>query len=106
LASSLSSSLGSDWKDVAAVLVAFEAINSCQLTIRVMAGDRKGLADLMMEVVATTRPDENGGVTPLGSMSVSCWAMNLRNLEAALIQLLYRLDSQLASGEFARVLKL
>ena len=98
-------SLGSDWRDVAAVLIAFEAINNCHLEIRLMAGDRKGLADLKMVLSATERTAVDGVAPLLGSVSATCWAMNLRNLEAAVIQLLYQLDSQLASGEFARVLK-
>lgn len=100
-----SSPIGSDWRDVAALIVAFEAINQVRIGIRIAGRDRRGSADLYVTVVADAREPAYGEVKCLGSVSSSCYSMNLRNLEDVVMQLLYRLDAQLASGEFARVLK-
>ena len=85
-------------------LVAFEAINSVRLEIRLSVEDRKGAADVCATVVAHSRKVEIGEAPPLGSVSADLTTMNRKTLEDALIQLLYRLDGQLASGEFASVL--
>jgi hypothetical protein len=85
-------------------MVAFEAINNVRLVLRMTTGDHKGAADLVMTVTALPRNEPDGGQLSLGSASATCSGINLRTLEGALIQLMYRLDSKLAEGAFAKTL--
>jgi len=95
---------GGDWTDVAANLIAFEAINNVRLEIRMATGDHKGAADLLLTALAFPRVTEQPAVPPLGSASATCSGTNRKSLEGALIQLLYQLDAKLASGVFAEIL--
>jgi len=104
LASSRPSSVGGDWTDVAGTVAAFQAINSVRLEVRMSAADHHGRADLAITVIAHSLDGQIGDRPPLASASVTCWGMNRRTLEDVLILALYKLDAQLASGEFARTL--
>ena len=101
LASSRFSSNTVDAKDVAFSLVAFEAINSCRIEFRMSTTDRGGRADVQLTAIANPLVGEVGEVTPLASVSKSFSAMRLTSLDAAVFQLLYALDFQLAEQEFA-----
>jgi hypothetical protein len=104
LAVSRPSSIGGDWQDVAAVIVAFQAINSVQLEMRLTGASDHGRADILMTLVATELPDGESEAKTLDSVSVRCSAMNRKTLEDALIQALYSLDFKLGSGEFRKIL--
>jgi hypothetical protein len=90
--------------DVAANIVAFEAINKVRLELRLSVVDRRGQADVVVVALAHSRETEIGEVPPLASVNVSCLGTRLRTMEACLIHALYQLDSKLAAGEFASTL--
>lgn len=104
MASSRHYSNGADWTDVAAHLIAFRAINTMEVEIRMAAVDSGGLADLQITLVATEPKIEGQEVKSLGSVNVRCSATNRRTIEDALIQALYMLDGQCARGEMAGTL--
>jgi hypothetical protein len=105
LALSRGSSNSADWADVAATMVAFEAINNVRLEVRMATADHRGTVDIALTVVAVERSAEDREVRTLASANVRCSAMNLKSLEAALIHALYILDGRLAEGSFAETLK-
>jgi hypothetical protein len=100
LASSRLSSNSPDWMDVAANLVAFQALSSCRLEIRMTAADDHGKADIRITILAHELKAEIGDQPPLASVSVTCSATRMTSLEAALIHALYQLDGQLGRLEF------
>lgn len=93
---------GADWKDVAAHLVAFRAINNMDLEIRLTPASTRGVADIQLCLVATEPKVEGQEVRSLGSVNVTCSSTMKRTLEDALIQALFLLDGKLASGEMAK----
>ena len=86
-------------------LLAFESINNLQIEIRLSREEEGEKSEMLCVVVAHPRGQPIGEVPPLASVSVKCSALNLRTLESAVIHALYLLDSKLAWGEFAAVLK-
>ena len=102
LATSRRYSNGADWRDVAAHLVAFRAINSMDLEIRLTPASTRGEADIQLTIVATEPKLEGQEVKSLGSVSVTCSSTMKRTLEDALIQALYLLDGKLAAGEMQK----
>lgn len=90
--------------DIAAHLVAFQAINRVKVVLRMEAGDWKGCADVGVTAVAYCLPADSPDLAPLASVRLNLLATNLRQMDAAVIHLLYMLDAQLASGEYAKVL--
>jgi hypothetical protein len=105
LASSRISSNAPDWQDVAANLIAFEAMNNVRLEMRVSTADDHGLADLLVTVAAHERTVEIGDQPSLGSVSVKCSGTRLKSLEACTIHALYLLDSKLARLELEGSIK-
>lgn len=102
LAQSRFSSNTVDSKDVAFSLVAFEAINSCRIEFRMSTVDRGGRADVQLTILAHPLGVAIGEAPSLGSVSQSFLGMRLTSLDAAVFQLLYALDFQLAEREFDR----
>jgi len=89
----------SDEVDLPFLMVAFEAMNNVRLVLTVMAVDTGGTADLRLTMVALPRMVADVGVKPLASVSKLFSAMNLKTVHAALIQLMYAVDFQLAEKE-------
>jgi len=92
-----------DWVDVATLLSAFEAINNVHVLLTVStAAQSRGVS---LGLLAQAYEGEIGSPEArcLASSSATCSATGLRSLDAALIHLLYALDAQLASREFASV---
>jgi hypothetical protein len=87
------------------VMLAFEVMNSCQLEVRIRRIEDGEQSDLSLALVATARGSEIGEVPPLASVNVTCSAMNLRTLDAAVLAALYRLDFAIAQNEFDAVAK-
>lgn len=100
LAQSRFSSNTVDAKDVAFSLVAFEAINSCRIEFRMSTSDRGGRSDVQLTAIAHPLEEAIGVATPLASVNRSFSGMRLTSLDAAVFQLLYALDFQLAEREF------
>lgn len=86
-------------RDVANNLIYWEKENRCSVSIRICSSRRQGSPDLMLTAAADETDPEDGVQRCLGSVSATCSAMNVVTLEAAVIQLLYRLDGQLANVE-------
>lgn len=103
MAQSRISSNSADVVDVTMVMLAFEVMNSCRLEVRIGRVDDGAASDLMIAVLAHPKGVEIGDQPPLASVNVSCSALNLRTLDAAVLAALYRLDFQLASNEFESV---
>jgi hypothetical protein len=100
LASSRLSSNYPGGQDVVMNLEAFEAINTVTIEIRMRSSLRGGLADIVMTALAHPSAELIGEVPPLASVSRSYLGMQVKTLDAAVFQLLYALDAQLALREF------
>jgi len=105
LASSRGSSNGPDVRDVAAIMLAFEHINSCRLSLRVgIAGDARHLG-LRFELEAWPKETESGEVKPLASAKSLTGYKDRRTVEVVITQLMYSLDAQMAEEEFEKAAK-
>lgn len=93
---------GVDLVDIAAVLAAFEAINSVRLSIRLGLVKEETRDTLYATLEAFEGTHESGEVITLASVRLRLGFPSPQTMEAAILQGLYRLDADLASGEFAR----
>lgn len=89
-------------KELAYLLVAFEELNSCTLSISCVATKRERSVDLLMTLSATTNHPVLVERVPLASVGYTLSQLNCKTIEAATISLLYKLDSQLARLEMGR----
>jgi len=105
LAASRETSNGPDVRDVTAIMLAFEHINSCRLDLRMgIAGDQKHLS-MRFELTAWPRDPESGEVTPLASAKSLTGYKDRRSVEVVITQLMYALDAQMAEEEFEKAAK-
>lgn len=95
-------SAGADLVDVAAVLAAFEAINSVRLSIRLGLVKEEKRDTLYATLEAFEGVEESGEVKVLASARLRLGFPSPQTMEAAILQGLYKLDADLAAGEFAR----
>jgi len=103
LAQSRLSSNSYDWRDVAAILGAFEGMNECRIMVELTAVNHHGQPDILMSFEARETVERDGDLLLLASVSLRCSDTNRRSLDAAVSQGLYALDAKLASGEFEKV---
>lgn len=87
------------------VILAFEAINNCRLSIRIGRVDLGRESVLAFNAEAWPTDQESGEAKPLGSVQWVTGSTERRTMDALILQLLYRLDAELAVGEFKRAIK-
>jgi len=85
--------------DVIDLLSAFEKHNQVRLEMRLSVEWKESVPDLAITTIAHPKEGEIGEVTPLGSVSVRCSAMNLKTVMGVLTHAMYTLDFQLACNE-------
>lgn len=93
----------SELKDVVDMLHGFEQHNKCRLEIRLQPTNEGRSPDLRLWLTAWPLGAEVPDLPSLGSVSVTCLAMNLRHWNAVLIHAMYALDFQLAVNELVAV---
>jgi hypothetical protein len=101
LASNRDSSNAADVVDLAAVMAAFQGINRCRIVVTLTVEEKGPSSDIRAGAVALRDDPDGGGVKTLASANVLCLANRHRTVDAAILSLLYKLDFQLASEEFA-----
>jgi hypothetical protein len=101
LASSRGSSNAADVVDLAAVMAAFQGMNRCRIVITLTAEEKGGSADIRLGAAALADGQEGMEVTTLASANALCLANRHQTTDQAILSLLYKLDFQLASDEFA-----
>jgi hypothetical protein len=89
--------------DVTDLLQAFESHNNCRLEVRLSVTVLGKNPTIEMVAIAHPPAWQIGEVSPLGSVSFKCSALNLKTLMAALTHAMYALDFQLAENEFKNV---
>jgi len=87
-------------EDIERTLTEFQDTNGCIISIETRVGVMGGKRSLEMTAHAWNNHTGDTGRPLLASASVRCSALRLATLEAAILNLLYALDSQLAWGEF------
>lgn len=105
MAVSRNSSNGPDWKDIAGMLVAFQSLNTCSISIEMRAEPTGNGPDLFVRAMAWEKSADRRVVKPLASVSVQWSREQFRTLEGLATYLLYQLDFQLASHEWENVNK-
>jgi len=105
LASSRLSSNAADAIDVAAVMKAFEEINSCVITLFGRVELVHGLDTLTFLVSAIRKDDTPAEDNYLGSVKCHLGSLGHRTMESAIMWALYQLDWQLAKYEMDRTNK-
>lgn len=91
--------------DIAFMIAAFQAMNKVIVAITLTAMDSDGAADMRLTATAHQLATVDPEAPILVSVSKSFLGMNIRTLEAAVIQLLYQLDFALAEKELGRMAK-
>lgn len=81
--------------DVAHLMLAFEEVNDCALTVTMSPVERAHTTDLLMIVTAHTKPA--AGVDPAPLASYQCYRSqnNFLTLDSAIIYALYQMDARL-----------
>ena len=101
MATSRGTTNGPDWEDVAGMLAAFEEANHCRIEVTFSRWTTAEQPDLSVVAKAWNREDDRRVAKPLGFVNVIWRAERLKTLEGLITFLLYQLDFQLASNEFA-----
>lgn len=103
LASSRETSNGPDMRDTAQALNSFEESNNVRIIVTIRSCGLSDGGNMWYEAKAITRP--SAGVVPalLASVQLSCGALNIKTMDAAIMNLLYQLDFELAAKEWASV---
>lgn len=86
------------------VLLAFEAINSCELDIRLRRVDQGNQSTMEYTALAWERIEGDMGPKLLASVKWIAGLDDRRTMDALILQLMYKLDAELAAGEFKRTL--
>lgn len=95
-------SAGLDLTDVAMNIVGFEVMNNVKIALVMTVEDREGVGEVYLTATALPRQLGSGAVKPLASVRSSCYSMNVKSLEAAVIHILYLLDGKLGSVEMRK----
>lgn len=103
MASSRISSSKPDAVDVRYVLQAFEHINRVRIVISMGILEVEGEPLMGMEITAHDRAQEIGARPSLASVKLRLGYRESQQMEAAILQALYKLDADLARDEFAGV---
>lgn len=91
--------------DVDLLIAAFEEINQVHFKVEMERRAFKGSSALFCSAAAFEMKEGSQVARCLASQSVRCLGTDLQTMDALVFQLLYALDGQLASKEFARVRK-
>jgi len=102
LASSRLSSNSADVIDVAAVIKAFEEINTCVITVFGKVERVQGFDTLTFLVSAIKNDEDTPEENYLGSVKCYLGSLGHRTMESAIMWALYQLDWQLAQDQFER----
>lgn len=102
MASSRGTSNGPDVRDITATMIAFEAINKVRLQVLMGVTQDKHRTVLACEAVAWPVEPESGEVQPLASAKCLIGLSDRRTVDAVILQLMYKLDAELAEEEFRR----
>lgn len=102
MASSRGTSNGPDTVDVASVMRAFEEMNCVHLVVTLRTCKGEETPDFWLEGKALSWHDTNGVRQLLAYQSVKCGSTGLKTMDAAVLNLLYALDFQLAEVEWAK----
>jgi len=103
LASSRDTSNGADLLDLAAVVDAMERTNRIAITISMRTVKTGIYPRLSIVMEAHDEAFEIGEVATLASVKLTTGSHDLRTMEAAIMQSLYKLDAEVASAEVSRV---
>lgn len=101
MASSRDSLNSADVVDLAAVMAAFQGINRCRIVVTLTVEENGPSSDIRIGATALQDDPDGPEVKTLASVNVLCLANRLRTVDPAILSLLYKLDFQLASEEFA-----
>ena len=93
-----------DAMDTAELLLAFQEVNSCILSITIEGTQRSGRADLLMTTAASTTAPVDADRVQLACVKFNVRGKGYERLSAAITYALYQLDAELARTEFERVL--
>lgn len=91
---------GPDVMDVVMVMVAFEAINNCRVSLRMGVVTDGQESVMSFQAEAWPRYPESGEVLPLASVKWQAGSTERRTMDALIMQLMYKLDAEMAAGEF------
>jgi hypothetical protein len=89
--------------DVTAVMSAFQGMNNCRLTVEASVEDRGHLAEMTLQLTAWRRLPADTEAQPSVLLSVRRKVSQGQTLAAAILQLMYALDFQLAEAEWAKL---
>jgi len=103
LASSRLSSNTADVIDVAAVIKAFEEINTCCITVFGRVEPVQGLDTLTFLVSAIKKDDTPAEDNYLASVKCYLGSLGHRTMESAIMWALYQLDWRIAQNELERI---
>jgi hypothetical protein len=79
----------------------FQVQDNVKVHFTVVPTITAGYPDLEITCQWNTAERVDAGLAALGSAQLTCWGSRLKTLEAVILQLLYRVDFQLALSEFA-----
>jgi hypothetical protein len=102
LASSRSSKNTPDIVDVAEALIAFQDINSCQISLCLTSDTSRSLPVLVLELTAWKPNSERSAVSRLASVKLRAGYSDRRPMDALIFQLMYALDAEFARQEMNR----
>jgi len=105
LASSRGTSNGPDSVDVRYVLMAFEEMNSCHITISMRLAGKPDNVAMAVEVHAWDTAEDVPEAQHLGSVKLTIGSRDRRTMEAAILQALYQLDAHFAREELAKAIR-
>lgn len=88
--------------DVAAVVDAFQEMNRVRVTLEIQLSEPGAKSFFQLQATAWSLEAENGGQPPLVLVSVRQELGRRQTMEAAILQLMYALDFQLAEQEWVK----
>jgi hypothetical protein len=90
---------GPDLTDLAEALIAFQGLNSCELTLCARAVVEGSLTRLRLEMKAWGKDAPEQGAQPLVCAKSIVGYSDRRTVEAVIFQLMYAVDAELARKE-------
>jgi hypothetical protein len=87
-------------KDVISALNQFESENHCRIILTIRSCGSDGVPGIWWDAKALEEPSTNGVRALLASVQLSCAALNVETMTAAVFNLLYQLDFLIAEREF------
>jgi hypothetical protein len=86
------------------VMLAFEAINQCRLSIRIGRVDVGAASTLAFDAEAWAENEPSTEAKPLACVRWKVGSTDRRSVDALILQLMYKLDAEMARGEFQKVI--